>query len=182
MIENSANQSNVSAPEISKIVYLDFDGVLHDDAVYWHPKKGIYLATPGRKLFEWMHILENLMKPYPDIKIVLSTSWVRARSYEYAKLQLSQNLREKVIGATFHNREMQKIEFDLTSRGAQVWNDVLRRKPSDWIAIDNDENGWPSHCRSKLILTHDRLGLSDPKIQIEVATALRSMSKMQERI
>ncbi|MBC3830967.1 hypothetical protein H8K33_05570 [Undibacterium amnicola] len=157
---------------MTKVLYLDYDGVLHDDAVYWHPKHGIYLKTPGRTLFEWMYILENLLSPHPDVGIVLSTSWVRAKSFEYAKSQLSAPLREKVIGATFHRREMHKIEFDLTARGVQIWNDVQRRNPTSWFAIDNDNERWPAHCRDKLVLTQDRLGLSEVKVQNEVMAML----------
>lgn len=161
---------------MTKIVYLDFDGVLHDDAVYWHPKRGIYLATPERLLFEWSHILVDLLSPYPDFRIILSTSWVRAKSYEYAKAQLPHPIRERTIGATFHHRDMHKIEFDLAPRGVQIWNDVLRRNPTAWIAIDNDPKGWPPHCRDRLILTQDRLGLSEEKVQTQIASALSSMN------
>jgi hypothetical protein len=73
----------------SCILYLDFDGVLHDEEVYWHPKHGIYLRTPGRMLFEWEPILEKLLSSHPNIKIVLSTSWVPMRSFNYAKSRLS---------------------------------------------------------------------------------------------
>jgi hypothetical protein len=26
-----------------QVLYLDFDGVLHPDEVYWHPRRGAYL-------------------------------------------------------------------------------------------------------------------------------------------
>jgi len=70
---------------------------------------------------------------------------------------------------------MQKIEFDFTSRGLQIWNDVRRRKPISWIAIDNDEEGWPAHCRDNLVLTQDRLGLSETKVQNQIADELKLM-------
>ena len=47
---------------MTKWMYLDFDGVVHDDAVYCHPKRGIYVSTPGRTLFEWSYILEELVE------------------------------------------------------------------------------------------------------------------------
>jgi hypothetical protein len=56
------------------ILYLDFDGVLHDDAAYCSPDRGMYLDTPGRTLFEWMPILDELLAPYPELRVVLSTS------------------------------------------------------------------------------------------------------------
>jgi hypothetical protein len=35
-----------------RVLYLDFNGFLHDEEVYWHARRGIYLKTLGRKLFE----------------------------------------------------------------------------------------------------------------------------------
>ena len=154
------------------ICYLDFDGVLHDDAVYWSPKLGIYIRTPGCQLFEWMPILDALLEPYPAVRIVLSTSWVRQRSYEFAKSQLSPTLQTRVVGATFHNRHMQKLEFDFMARGAQVLADVERRCPAAWFALDNDSNGWPEYSRHKLVLTDDRLGLSEERVQAAIKAIL----------
>ncbi|PHV04077.1 hypothetical protein CSQ96_27580 [Janthinobacterium sp. BJB412] len=157
------------------VCYLDFDGVVHDDDVYWSPKRGIYIKTPDRTLFEWMPILDELLVPYPTVKIVLSTSWVRTKSFEFAKSQLSPMLQARVIGATFHNRLMQKLEFSLMARGQQIWEDVGRRKPTGWFAIDNDDKGWPPQCRDRLVKTEDRLGLSDPVVQVEIQRMLMSL-------
>lgn len=154
------------------LVYLDFDGVLHHDAVYWSPKKGIHIRVPGATLFEWSHILEQLLAPFPDVRIVLSTSWVRVKSFDFARKQLPHSLRERVVGATFHRREMSKFAFDHMSRGAQIYADVQRRRPAAWLALDNDADNWPSHCREHLIKTEDDLGLSDPRVQATVLARL----------
>lgn len=163
-------RDNPAAREL-QVCYVDFDGVTHDDAVYWSPKRGIYIGTPGRVLFEWMPILEDLLAPYPEVKIVLSTSWVRVRSFEFAKKQLSPELQRRVIGATYHNRHMRRDEFELMSRGRQVLDDVQRRKPTHWFAIDNDDLGWPLEYRDKLVKTEDHAGLSD----IDAQEAIRKM-------
>ena len=157
---------------MKKILYLDFDGVLHDEQVYFHPRRGIYMNTPGRKLFEWMPILEELLTPHPQVQIVLSTSWVRAKDFSYAKKQLSPALQERVAGATFHNREMRKSEFVLMSRGEQIAQDVFRRGPQSWFAIDDDHIGWPEWCRDNLIRTDGARGISDPAIQHAIKTML----------
>ena len=158
-----------------KLCYLDFDGVLHPEAVFQSPTRGIYIGTAGHALFEWQPILEELLTPHPDVKIVLSTSWVRARSYEFAKSQLTPALQSKVIGATFHNRHIRKDEFDLMSRGAQVESDVLRRRPASWFAIDDDGEGWPLACQQKLVLTDGNLGLSDPEVQAKILAVLAAL-------
>lgn len=162
-----------------KVCYLDFDGVLHDDSVYWNSKIGIHIRQPGRTLFEWAPVLEKLLIPYPEIKIVLSTSWVRVKSFEFAKRQLSQALQGRVVGATFHNREIQKFDFDNMSRGAQILADVYRRKPAGWIAIDNDDVAWPSAHMDKLVLTHDRRGISDAVVQEQICRMLESLCSRQ---
>lgn len=158
------------------ILYLDFDGVLHDDDVVWSRKRGIHMRTPSRFLFEWMPILEFLLQSYPEVKIVLSTSWVRVKSFDLAKKQLSPSLQSRVIGATFHRREMSKFKFDNQSRGAQIFSDVQRRCPATWFAIDNDDYEWPDHCRHQLIKTDDRSGLSDPRVQIAIQERLTALA------
>lgn len=162
-------------PQASLLVcYCDYDGVVHDDAVYWSPKKGIHIRTPGRTLFEWAYILEELLAPHPDVKIVLSTSWVRHKRFEFSKQQLPLGLQSRVIGATFHSRETHRITFDNMSRGMQIYTDVERRRPARWFAIDNDEYDWPPWCRDQLIKTHDRLGLSESVVQDQIRKMLAS--------
>lgn len=157
-----------------KILYLDFDGVLHDEQVYFHPRRGICLDTPNRTLFEWMPILDDLLAPHAEVKIVLSTSWVRIRDFSFAKSQLSSTLQERVIGATFHSREMRKNEFVLMPRGVQIANDVFRRSPQAWFAIDDDHLGWPAWCRDNLIKTDGSRGISALFVQ-------EAIQKMLER-
>jgi hypothetical protein len=155
-----------------KICYLDFDGVLHDEEVYFHPKRGIYMKTPDRVLFEWLPILDELMAPHPDVRIVLSTSWVHAKSFNYAKYRLTPALQEKVIGSTFHRREMRREEFVHLPRGKQIANDVFRRGPKSWFAIDDDHENWPEWCRNNLICTDGGKGISDPEIQRAIGIML----------
>lgn len=156
------------------VCYLDFDGVTHVHAVYWSPNRGIHVTTPGHTLFEWAPILEQLLKPYPDVKLVLATSWVRARGFEFAKAQLLPALQARVMGATFDNRIVQKLDYDLMPCGLQGCSDVERRKPAQWFAIDNDDQGWPAAGRNKLVKTSDNLGLSDPAAQEAVRKMLVS--------
>jgi hypothetical protein len=159
------------------LCYLDFDGVLHDDEVYFDPRRGVYMGTPVRTLFEWAHILDALLMPYPEVKIVLSTSWVRVKSFSFAKKSLPIGLQERTIGATYHRREMIDSAFDQMSRGQNIWADVLRRKAFRWYAIDNDDSAWPEQCRSNLILTDDRTGINELAVQQQIRDRLAQLSE-----
>lgn len=157
-----------------RIIYLDFDGVLHDEEVYRDFKSGIYLRTPGRTLFEWAPILERLLKPHGDVRIVLSTSWVPMKSFIYARKRLSQSLGSRVIGSTFHTRYMRRDEFMTLPRGVQIAQDVSRRSPTSWLAIDDDDVNWPPSLRHNLVCTDGSNGLNAPDIQHAISRWLES--------
>jgi len=158
------------------ILYLDFDGVLHHENCLWNPKRGPYIAAvfPGHVLFQHASLLETLLDPYPQIRIVLSTSWVRRYGCTGAAKWLPQSLRERVIGATFHSR-MNENEFAAAPRGMQVWGDVVRRQPKNWLALDDDWLHWPKWCLDKYVKTHEFAGISAPFVRDEISTKLAAM-------
>ena len=158
---------------MTKICYLDYDGVLQDSQVYNSPGIGIHLRTPGRTLFEWVPILDELFEPYPDLKIVLSTTWVAAQNFEFARDQLPPGLRQRVIGSTYTSENMRY--FDAWARGKQVSGDVASRKPHAWFAIDDDDSGWPRNCRSRLVRTDGSTGISAPAVQDAIRRILMTL-------
>lgn len=143
----------------SVVLYLDFDGVLHREQVLWHPKRGAFAAPPGFLLFEHTGLLAEMLGPYPELRIVLSTAWVRTYGCYGTAKRLPPSLRERVIGATFHSR-MNLLEFMEKPRGQQVGEDVMRRRPRAWIAIDDDREGWHLELRDHVVITDERYGIS----------------------
>ena len=159
------------------VLYLDYDGVLHHENVRWHPRIGAYLSAPdGYVLFQHAELLERLLTPYPDVQIVLSTSWVRRYGCTKAAKNLRPALRSRVIGATFHSR-MDEQQFAEAPRGMQVWSDVLRRKPRDWLALDDDWLHWPKWCLDKYVRTHEHEGISEPAVLQELKAKLEVLSR-----
>lgn len=165
-----------------QVLYLDYDGVLHNDAVYRSPKRGIYLdssVAPGRRLFEWTDYLVQAVQPYPEIKIVLSTSWVRVLGYSGARSYLPPALAARVIGATFHRRHHHGDYVSARSkhwptRGFEVMRDVARRCPSEWVAIDDTDNGWPAENRDRVVLCDPTTGLGDAATCSRLEVALKN--------
>ena len=83
------------------ILFLDFDGVLHPDAVFLEKRRPVLRADGN--LFMWVPHLISAIEPYPEVQIVLSTSWVRARGFSRAKKALPKPLRDRIIGSTWHS-------------------------------------------------------------------------------
>lgn len=159
------------------VLYLDFDGVLHHENVLWHPRVGAYLSAPeGYVLFQHAELLEKMLEPYPQVQIVLSTTWVRRYGCTKAAKNLRPALRARVIGATFHSR-MNQDEFAVMPRGMQVWQDVVRRKPRAWLALDDVHEGWPAQALPHYVRTHEHQGISDPAVLMEFKEKLEMMCK-----
>jgi hypothetical protein len=59
-------------------------------------------------------------------------------------------------------------EFDTKLRGMQVYEDVLRRKPAQWVALDDDTEGWPGEVGERYIRTHLTEGISDAGVLSEI--------------
>lgn len=160
------------------VLYLDFDGVLHHQNVLWHPKRGAYLHAPaGYTLFQHAQLLAGLLKPFPDVQIVLSTSWALQYGVTGAAKRLPEALRARVVGGTFHSRHMRRQEFQFEkSRGLQVYEDVQRRRPRDWLALDDTNEGWPPEAVGHFIQTDENEGISAPHVLTEIKKKLQGMA------
>jgi hypothetical protein len=154
---------------VEKILYLDYDGPLHPDNVYLIKGRPT-LNTPGLNLFVWAPLVVSALEQYPDVRIVLSTSWVHLkRNYQWAKSWLPEELQKNVIGATWHSSMVKGTlwshgfnPFNDLTRYQQIHRDSQRRGLLDWIALDNDDEGWPQHKRDHLVHVSDDLGISEP--------------------
>ncbi|MNU44049.1 hypothetical protein D3C71_328520 [compost metagenome] len=160
------------------VLYLDFDGVLHPHPV-WVTKNGPRLGAEhraeGHTLFEHTALLEQALAPFPFVQVVLATTWAQyGGGFSYAKKKLPPTLQERVIGCTFHAKHMDRREFQAAPRGLQIWSDVLRRQPRDWLALDDDAFGWPAWCRDKLLRTDETLGISAPGVIDALTRQLRA--------
>lgn len=156
------------------VLYLDYDGVLHHHEVWWHASTGPYLRAPeGYTLFQHSEVLEQLLGPYPQVQIVLSTTWVQRFGRAKAARELRPALRARVIGAC----RVELRGLGDAPRGVNVAADVERRRPRDWLALDDSNRGWPDWCRDRLILTPPEDGLSAPLVQAEFKKKLEEMCK-----
>lgn len=171
-----------SRPKSADVVlYLDLDGVVQHEAVLFHPRRGIYMSpveARGRTLFEWAPILVGILAPYPLVKLVLSSSWCVRPGYGKTMKRMPEDLRHRFIGGTYHQRVhgidiWTRDSFLHTPRGVQVVADVERRKPRQWLALDDDADNWPAHALPNLIRCEGKTGLSDECVQRELTTRLQ---------
>lgn len=160
------------------VLFLDFDGVLHPDAVY-RERGRIALRREGISLFEWAPLLASALAPHSEVKIVLSTSWVRVLGFDRSKERLPQALKERVIGATYHSRMrvpegllVASHPFTELTRYEQILRYVNRHRCGRWLAIDDDVEHWGAEHAVRLVATDSELGLAEPGKLEEFSTKL----------
>ena len=150
------------------ILFLDFDGVLHPDQAYMHPTRGVVLKTANLPpeydhldLFCYLPGLLTVLDESPDVRIVLSTSWVRVLGLEVTKDWLPSVMNERIIGATYDC--VQTPNWEHASRYRQIADYINRMKlAGPWLAIDDDAQGWPEAERHHLVHTDETDGLNAP--------------------
>jgi hypothetical protein len=158
---------------MAPILYLDYDGVLHAADVRvtreepLRPQVYVCGEPTDQPMFLYASLLELILAPYPDLKIILATSWVRAFGYEYALGQLSPALQARVIGA---------VRVPAPTRFDSIDIDAEGRGLAAWMALDDDICGWPAERRHQVVAPTDHvLGLAQPGVAVELAHRLAAL-------
>lgn len=109
------------------LVFLDFDGVLHP-----HP-------CTDADHFCWMDNLENVLFQFPNMEIVISSSWREHYSLNSLKNLFSSSIRNKISDTTPVIYDKSYSDGD---REAEIllWLKQHNRPHEHWIAIDDSLN------------------------------------------
>lgn len=158
------NESSRLVHAGGQILYLIFDGVVHNENVLVHPKKGAYLQLgPAHHLFAHASLLAHLLLPYPEVKIGVSTSWVLKYGCADTAERLLPRLRNRVIEATYYS-SMDKEGFRQMPRWQQIVQDYGRRRPTAWLSLDDDDEGLPDMHLDNYLRTDPFEGISEPAV------------------
>ena len=146
-----------------RVLFVDYDGVLHRLSAH-RTRRGIVSSDPKTiQLFEYASVLEEVINPYADLEIVLSTSWVPTLGFDRAKNSLPiDSLRARVVGATFHSKYSDAWSWPIVGRGVQVLRYVHVHRLRYWVAIDDRSDGFDDYDEH-LVKCDERLALGDLK-------------------
>jgi hypothetical protein len=124
-------------------------------------------------------ILSDILDSYPDVEIILSTSWVRTLGYERTLKKIPPKLKDLVTGATWHKsiRHGNQDPFNWMTRYEQILAHVNKNNVHKWLAIDDLHSGyevehWPKKHRHLLVLTEESVGLGCSKAQADLIESL----------
>ena len=135
------------------IIFLDFDGVLHPE--------------PCREEQFFCHLpkLEALLREFPDVQIVVSSSWRNDRTLDELRSFFSLDIAAKIIGCTPYYRDLPELVelIGVTyTRQAEVegWLRAFGRPWEKWVALD-DRAYWFKPFLPNLIKCDANMGITD---------------------
>lgn len=147
-----------------KVLFLDIDGVLHRGIARRAGNRVVSSAPGFIQLFEYAPVLDELLRPYPDVEIVLSSDWSLVLGIEFTRNAIpSPLLRDRIVGATYEGCTFNDLVWPLLSRGEQVLDYVARNAPVSWLAVDDRFDGFEAH-RHQLVHCQTEVGLGDPAV------------------
>ncbi len=172
-------------------LFVDFDGTLHAGNAYIGEDDEITLDT-GRPLLEFAPVLAELLAPYPDVEIVLTTSWVRRLPEERVIAHLPPELRPRVVGTTSSIKPRRSYVLDGTERTYVIASYVYGKRLRHWLAIDDAVFGAerfgrePGELVDHFLLLDPTRGISDENSQQRIRLWLTGvhhehMARMEPR-
>ncbi|WP_170291464.1 HAD domain-containing protein [Dechloromonas hortensis] len=141
----------------SKVLYLDFDGVLHPDGTEAIDDRGRLIANPA--LFSWLPVLVELLKPFPEVRIIVSSDWRRLFD-DAALIRLLGPLGNRFAGV---------VERIAPPRAQEILHDAQTRGLSDWIALDDHRSvHQAARMDPRFIACEPVLGVTSDQVQLAV--------------
>lgn len=131
----------------NRFLFLDFDGVLH-------PSGG----PPGQTLpFEFNDALAQLLKPHPDVAVVVHSTWREVHSLDLIRDFLAA-LGGRPIDVAGPGEKGPAILSYLNRAG-------IAQDGSRWRILDDQPEAFPDDLRPWVVSCDPLLGITDPDAQ-----------------
>jgi hypothetical protein len=134
------------------ILFLDFDGVLHPDPCF-----------DEAQLFERGPHLAESLAPFPEVAIVLSTSWRTQRTFDELAAALPAGLRERVLDVTppftLAGTPATLVPYRRQAECMQ-WLRTHGHAKTPWLALDDRASLFEPYCE-QLVLCESTVGFDE---------------------
>ena len=133
-----------------RVIFLDFDGVLH-------PAGGDGTVLP----FEWLPILERLLWSWPEVMLAVHSTW----RYLYKPDELRELLGflgPRFIGAAPRGPRAEAI----------LWFLQLNPVITSYVVLDDAPSEFPADFPGSLVICEPLLGISAPQVQAQIEASL----------
>lgn len=145
------------------ILFLDFDGVLHPQ----------YEDQPVPADVAFCHLarFESIMRDFPQVEIVISSTWREQFSLDELRAWFSADVAVRITDTTLLQKQLASPRMvELREWEIVTWLTTHGRQDESWIALD--DSAWQfKHHRDHLVTCTGYVGL-DASAESRLRTAL----------
>lgn len=151
-------------------ILLDYDGTLHAGQALLDNDGRITLDS-GRQLFEFAPLLIEMLRPYPSVEIVLTTSWLQALPVDVVISYLPPELAKRVVDTTKDIKPRLSYEHSGAGRTDVIVSYTYGKRLKNWLALDDSTYGAsmfgrePGELTDHFLLLDAARGISDELAQ-----------------
>lgn len=174
-----------------QVLYLGISGVLHPSASTYELVLGRNPWERGHREYEAVPWLDEALHPYPDVRIVLTSTQPWKHGLRPV-LECLGGLASRVIGYTFEDLTTKPVRHIRTRSGSEVdrpygaedyWrmnkSDIVAAhvawlKPQAWAAIDDEDILWSQELHSHVCIVDGCKGLKSTAEQDRLLTCLEA--------
>ena len=143
------------------LLFLDFDGVLHPE---YHE-----ICVPDDIAFCHLPRFEAVMRAYPSVRIVISSSWRTIFHLPQLRRYFSDDIARRIIGVTPVLADERVHQPALREREILAWLSQNQLTDAPWIAVDDRAWQFVQH-RAQLVACVGYRGLdADASARLQIA-------------
>ncbi len=137
------------------ILFLDFDGVLHPEVM-------------GTEELCHLPALEELLREFPHVEVVLSTSWRVVYPHEELLALFSPDIRRRIIGATPQHEDIplairERLSAFVRQAEIEAWLQ-MNQAQEEFIVIDDCPSEFSPNW-APLFLVDKGTGITQPHLR-----------------
>jgi hypothetical protein len=123
---------------------------------------GVITLDSGRPLFEFAPHLVDVLAPWPQVQIIVTTSWLQTLGAEKTIALLPVELRRRVVGTTLETPPRLSEISNGSAKAMTVIRHAVKHGLTTWLALDDEAWGVPSDFEQHFLHTDPDTALCAP--------------------
>jgi len=182
---NSQTAPAVVMGKTTPTLFVDYDGTLHAGHALIDQNGQITLDS-GRTLLEFAPLLVEMLKPYPSVEIILTTSWLQKLPKETVISYLPPELARRVVDTTKGVKPRLSYVLNGSDRTYVIASYAYGHSLKNWLAIDDLVYGaeqfgrTPGELLKHFLLLDSTRGISDESAQQRIREWLFNVHRQNQ--